>query len=266
MTGRGVVRRLLEAADAVILDIDGVLCVGDRTLPGAAAACQAIRERVAVVIAATNDSRRSRAGQVRRLAAAGLPDADRVLLTSCDATVAALRGDGHRCLAVVGSAGLRHDLRVAGFTLDGVRATALVTGSVPALRHNKDAVLAAARSTKDLPWYATNADLVVPGPAGPVPDAGAVIELMAAETLRRPLICGKPADQMTRAARALLGPVSNVVVVGDGIPTDLAWADAAGWSAIHIGEQCRYAHSDVPCLPSLRAVAAALTHRQPVLE
>lgn len=261
MTGRAeAVCRLLDAADAVVLDIDGVLCLGDFPLPGAAAACQAIQERVAVMIVATNDSRRSRAGQLRRLAAAGLPDADSILLTSCDATIAALRGDGHRCLAVVGSSGLRCDLRVAGFTLDEARATALVTGSVSALRQNKGQVVATARSTRHLRWYATNADLVVPGRTGPVPDAGAVIELIAAETLRRPLIFGKPTDQMTTAARALLGPASNVVVIGDGVPTDLAWADAAGWAAIHIGEKCRYAHQGVPCMPSLRAVGSALTH------
>ena len=128
------IQRLLSSADAVVLDVDGVLCVEDQPIHGAAVACGVLRRRVPKVVAATNDSRRSRTEQLRRLASVGLPEADGLLVTCADATVAALRRDGHRHLEIVGSAGLVLDLERAGFTFGGEFATALVTGCVPDLK------------------------------------------------------------------------------------------------------------------------------------
>lgn len=191
------VQRLLASADAVALDVDGVLCLEDQPIQGAAEAYGVLRRRVLKVVAATNDSRRSRTEQLRRLASVGLLEADGLLVTCADATVAALRRDGHRHLEVVGSAGLLLDLEGAGCTFDGEFATALVTGCVPDLKAKEAEVVTIARRVRNLPWYATNDDAVIPGCTRPLRDAGAVIDVVAAQIGGQPIVCGKPSDLMT---------------------------------------------------------------------
>lgn len=57
----------------------------------------------------------------------------------------------------------------------------------------------------------------------------------------------------------MLGATRRVVVIGDGVTTDLAWAKGAGWAAVHIGTNCSHPPGlAVGCLPSLAEVAALL--------
>lgn len=251
---------MLLAADAVVLDIDGVVCLGDEPLPGVRGLVDALdRDQIALVLA-TNDSRRDRREQVSRVSEAGVPDAQTRLVTATDALILTLRRDGHRSVAAVGTVGLSRDLQEAGISIDAGAPTALVTGCVPDLEAGREAAVATAELHRELPWYATNDDAFVPGGDGPLPDTGAVLEVMSARTGGRPFVCGKPSGQMTAATRPLLGTDQRVVVIGDGVDTDLAWARAAGWGAVHIGVDCSHERvGSVGCVPALADVAELLT-------
>jgi HAD superfamily hydrolase (TIGR01450 family) len=74
------------------------------------------------------------------------------------------------------------------------------------------------------PYIATHADLNCPTETGFMPDAGAMIELVAASTGRRPdVVVGKPNPPIVQAVQSRLGiPIQRMCMVGDRLYTDIA--------------------------------------------
>ena len=224
---------LIHRADAVILDIDGVVCIGGDLVPGVGAAIEALVASHVELLFATNDSRRDLDGQRQRLAPA-LPEAyDPLILTAAQALSETAVKAGHRSVRLWGPPAVAAQLEVAGIEVDGPHPTALVTGAVPDGQRPSDPpagcveLLAAGAD-----WLATNADASVPGPDGRIPDAGAVIDELVERTGRRPHVCGKPDHAMSRLVARHWGTQVRVLVVGDRVDSDVTWAKAAGWSSI----------------------------------
>jgi len=241
-------RALLDVAEVVLLDVDGVLCLGDEPIAGAAEAIAALRARARLLVATTNDSRRGRAAQERRLARAGLFDAP--VVTAVDALATTLLAGGHDRAAACGTEMFADELERLGVRVDAARATAVAVGAGASPRSIADGRELLARG---IPAFATNEDAVVPTPDGPEPDTGAVVAALGCV----PTYCGKPHEPMTRCVRPLLGGVDGprVVVIGDGVATDLAWARAQGWRAIFVGGDPLVDADAV--VPTIGALAAA---------
>lgn len=76
--------------------------------------------------------------------------------------------------------------------------------------------------TKDIPYIATNPDIVCPTEFGSVPDCGSVCEMIYNATGKRPFVIGKPAPLMPKLAMEKMGVKPNeTAVVGDRIYTDI---------------------------------------------
>lgn len=211
-----------------------MLCLGDEPLVDAGSVIGAMSQYADVVVT-TNDSRRGPAEQRTRVRRAGVPTSVPIV-AAADAVVERLASLGCARVAVVGTDGLRAHLEARGVTVVGQRTRhydAVVTGSVP----DPDVLDPAgvADLVGDRPWLATNADITVPTPGGPVPDTGAVIARVAPAVGRLPEVCGKPSDWMTAATSRVAGQIEHAVVIGDGIATDLAWAGRRGWASVLIG-------------------------------
>jgi len=237
MALRADVRELLTAATHVLLDVDGVLCLGDQPLADASDVVAAL-SAFAPVVVTTNDSRRGPAAQRARVTAAGVPP-DLAIVAAADAVLAQLRAMGVTRITVVGTDGLRDHLDAQGLSVEalhgrrgGVSAPTVVVGCVPDPAAIDASAIAGAIGAR--PWLATNADLVVPTPDGPIPDTGAVLARIGPLVGRPPLVAGKPAASMTAAVSALVGHLGRPIVVGDGEATDLAWARANGWPSVHV--------------------------------
>lgn len=253
---------LVRRSDVAVVDIDGVVCVGDDVVAGAREGLAAIFELVRRVIFATNDSRRDRDGQVARLSAALPTKVDPTIVTSADALVGQLRSRGHESVCLWGPAAIQARLQQAGIAVDSSRATAVVSGAAP-VGWDPDAMPPAGcveLLEADVDWFATNPDPVVPSHAGPIPDAGAIIERLHALTGRRPEICGKPHAPMRTLLEEHAAPYRRVIVIGDRLDSDIALAQAAGWSSILIGAQSQ---AEAPGGPdaTLDTLAALLTDR-----
>jgi ribonucleotide monophosphatase NagD (HAD superfamily) len=211
-----------------------VLCLGDEPLVDAAPVIGAMLELASVVVT-TNDSRRGPAEQRSRVVRAGVPTSVPIV-AAADAVVERLASLGCGRVAVVGTDGLRAHLEARGVTVVGQRTQrydAVVTGCVP----DPDVLDPAdvAELVGDRPWLATNADVTVPTPGGPIPDTGAVIARVEPAVGRPPEVCGKPSDWMTAATSLVAGEIGDAVVIGDGVATDLAWARRRGWASVLIG-------------------------------
>lgn len=204
-----------------VLDLDGVVWLAGRPIPGSPEAVGRLRaagERVAFV---TNNAGPTVAEHVAALRAAGVEAAADELVTSAQAA-ASLLAPGARA-AVVGGPGIPEALADRGVEVVAAadRPDAVVVGRAPVLDHGAlaaaaDAVRAGAR------FLATNTDATYPTPDGLLPGAGAVVAFLAVAAGRQPEVAGKPHRPVADLVRGRLGPVG--VMVGDRLDTDGAFA------------------------------------------
>ena len=216
-----------------VLDLDGVVWLGSRPIPGAADAVAALRGAGHRVAYCTNNSSRTVAAYVDKLTGAGLPAAPDDVLTSAQAA-ALLVEPGERVLAVADE-GVREALGRRGAVVVGPHDAAAADVQVDAVMigywrdfdyRSMDAasraVLAGAR------FLATNTDPRYPHETGFSPGCGAIVASIATATGRTPEVAGKPHDAMVQLVTARCGDTG--VVVGDTPATDGALAAALGWS------------------------------------
>ena len=94
----------------------------------------------------------------------------------------------------------------------------------------------------ELPYIATNPDLVCPTEYGSVPDCGSVCEMIYNATKRRPVVIGKPSALMPELAMEHTGySKEETAVIGDRIYTDIKSGLNAGITGILVlsGETTR---------------------------
>lgn len=220
----------LEGIRGVLLDIDGVLYVGDEPVPGAHEALGALRARADGVALVTNTTTKSRAGIVshlRRLKFAVWPDQ---VLTPAATAVATCRENGWSRVALLVADALREDLsELDDVGLDASDLDAVVladTGhgfDVPTLN-------GAFRALMD------GAQLVVLGhnrhyarPDGLHMDVGAWSAALEYAAQVEPIVVGKPsAAFFATALQAIRVPAAETMMVGDDVEADVGGALGAG--------------------------------------
>lgn len=225
----------ISSIAGVISDMDGVLYRGELVLPGVAELFAWLRERGIPVVLATNNSSRTRAEYVSKLAQmgiAGIPEA--AILTSAIATADYLRERypaGTR-VYVLGMLGIREALTEAGFDLaddtSGEPVDVVVSGIDFQLTYDK-LKRAALHIAAGADFIGTNGDVTFPSHDGIVPGAGSLLAALQAATGRAPTIIGKPYAPMFQAALHHLGlPAENVLMIGDRLDTDILGAQQLG--------------------------------------
>ena len=221
---------MVERYDSVLFDLDGVLYIGANAVPGAPEAVAAVRAAGLRVAFVTNNASRTPDTVAEHLTTLGIGAAPGDVVTSAQAAatlVAELVPRGAAVL-VVGGEGL--DVAVAERGLRAVRRAAdgpaaVVQGFSPdvgwsLLAEGTYAVRAG------VPWIASNLDVTVPTPRGLAPGNGALVEVIAAATGRRPVAAGKPETPLHREAVERTG-ARNPLVVGDRLDTDIEGANRA---------------------------------------
>lgn len=222
---------LAQAHDLLLLDLDGVVYVGEDAVPGAVdAVSRAHRDGLAVGYATNNASRPPQevADHLRRL---GLPARDEEVTTSSQAAaqlVVERLGAGARVLPV-GGPGVREALVEAGLEpvgpADG-QPEAVVQGFGRQLGWTDLADAAAAVRGGAL-WVATNTDLTLPTERGPAPGNGSLVGAVRNAVDVDPLVAGKPQPTLFHAAARRAG-AQHPLVVGDRLDTDVAGAVSSG--------------------------------------
>src|SRR5690606_23834278 len=110
-----------RSIDGVISDLDGVVWRGEAVLPGAAEFFTELRSHGIAVAFATNNSGKTPAQYVARLAAAGITAEERQIVTSGVVTSHYLLGNyaPGAVVHVLGNPGLKGVISAAGFTVVG---------------------------------------------------------------------------------------------------------------------------------------------------
>lgn len=232
---------LADCFDAYLIDLDGVVWVGDEPLPGAIHTLRTLADRGARLVFLANDPRGARSHYAARLSAAGYPANEADIVTSSWATAAFLSAQDDtraRSTFVVGSPALHDELRKVGLRLLngplGRDADIVVVGGHDRFGYDELRVATQA-AWRGAEIYATNRDATFPMPDGPWPATGAIVAAVEAATGRRALAVGKPEPFMFKAALARLPGHSRAAVIGDRPEVDIAGGNAAGLTTILIG-------------------------------
>jgi glycerol-1-phosphatase len=219
----------------IVLDLDGVVYLGDQVVPAAPAALEGVRGLGVRLAFVTNNSFRPPEVVASKLGRLGVKAAVEEVLTSAHATVRLLGGeDGldRKKVLVIGGPGLRRALRDAGARLvDGTdwrEAEVVVVGFDPDLTYERvrTAALAIRAGAR---FVGSNPDTTLPTPEGFWPGAGATLALLRAATGVRPEVAGKPEPALFETVAAAIGP-GPYLMVGDRADTDLDGAHRLGWS------------------------------------
>jgi glycerol 3-phosphatase-2 len=222
---------LCTAYDVAMLDLDGVVYVGEDAVPGAPGHLDRARSAGMRLAYVTNNASRSPHTVAEHLRGLGVTVQDEDVVTSAQAAARLLRDrlpEGS-AVFVIGGTGLEVALREQGLrpVQDPAQdPVAVVSGFSADLRWGT--VMAGAILVRDgLPWVASNTDATVPTPAGPGPGNGALVGAVARFAGRDPVVAGKPEAPLFEETLRRVGG-SHPLVVGDRLDTDIEGAVNAG--------------------------------------
>jgi HAD superfamily hydrolase (TIGR01450 family) len=229
------VTALIDAYDAALFDLDGVVYLGPVAVPGAAAGIAELRERSVRVGFVTNNANRPPGVVAEHLQALGIPAEPTDVVTSAQAAAHLLWarfGPGAKVYAV-GGVGVWSALEEAG--LIGVRSAddqplAVIQGWGEDLTWNdlNEAAIAIQRGAH---WVATNTDPTRPTDRGLVPGNGAAVAAVQAAVTVRPEVAGKPYRPLLEETVQRLG-ARRPIFVGDRLDTDIAGALNCGLDSL----------------------------------
>lgn len=224
--------------EGFILDMDGVVCLGDSPLKGSKRAIKSLRGHEKNLGFLTNNSTLSRESYVKKLFDFGLRVDESEIMTSAYATALYLseRAEGDS-IYVIGERGLKKELADAGFELlsqkEADRASYLVVGMDRDLSYDK--IWSGLRAfLSGAEYIATNPDPVYPTEEGLAPGAGASVGAVSGTVDRQPSkVIGKPSSYIVQATLDLLDiSPETTAIVGDKIDMDIQAGKNAGLTTI----------------------------------
>jgi len=216
-----------------LFDMDGTLYLGDRLFGFTKELLATIREKGGRYLFMTNNSSKSVSAYIEKLAKLGIAADKEDFITSSQATAYYLKKHhSGKKLYVCGTKSLIDELEGEGFTVttDLNDVECVVMGFDTELTFQKlHDVSYLLLTKKDLPYIATNPDLVCPTEFGAVPDCGSICIGIKNATGREPLVIGKPSPLMPRLAmeKWSVSP-EETAVIGDRIYTDIKSGLSAG--------------------------------------
>lgn len=248
-------RPLVAAHDLLMLDLDGVVYVGGRAVPGVIEALDRSRAEGAHPAFITNNASRTPERVAARLARLGILAEPHDVVTSAQAAarlVVDRFGEGAG-VWLLGGAGLEQAIRDAGLRRvdDPAGATVVVSGHGPEVRW-RDIMRAAMLVRDGLPYVATNTDLTFPTEEGLAPGHGVLVATISGFAGVDPLVAGKPSPPLLEETIRRVGG-RRPLMVGDRLDTDIEGARAVGIPSLLV----------LTGVSGLVEVAAASPHQRP---
>lgn len=242
----------LDAYQAFLFDVDGVLWRGGQAIEGAAATVHRLKAMGKKVACVTNNSAFTSEQMHRALAELGFPFALEEVITAPNATARWLAGDGSegpnsadssnsrpRRAFVLGTDSVKQELREHGIAVvedpEAIeyRCDDLILGGC---RHlNYDLLTQALRvALAGARCVAVNRDGIFPGKDGFYPGAGAIIGAIEGMLGREvDVLIGKPSPLLAQMALEQLDVTAqDCLMIGDTIDSDIRMGNAVGMDTL----------------------------------
>jgi len=255
---------LVKKTKLYLFDMDGTLYLGDQLFDFTKELLAQIRRTGGKYLFMTNNSSKSVADYVRKLEKLGIEATREDFMTSSQATAYYLKKyHPGKTLYVCGTKSLVAELESEGFavTTDLEKVECVVMGFDTELTFQKlwD-VSKLLLENPELPYIATNPDLVCPTEFGSVPDCGSVCIGIKNATGLEPVVIGKPSPLMPQLAMAKWNCTKEeTAVFGDRIYTDVKSGINAGATAVLVlsGEATEQTLKESDVKPNLVLQSAA---------
>ena len=221
----------------LIIDMDGVLWLGNQAMPGLPEFIDTLRSLGIRFVLATNNASKSGEEYVAKLAGFNTTIHPEEILTSPQATASYLAQHAPNArIYVIGEPGLVSELTRVGLTVvppdRPAGATHVVVGWDRQLTYAK-LVEACLLIRAGALFIGTNPDVTYPDARGIIPGNGATLAALRVATDVEPLIIGKPQpEMMIQAMQRLEATPENTAVLGDRLDTDILGGQRAGLTTL----------------------------------
>lgn len=237
-----------------LLDMDGTIYLGNEMIDGALEFLDLLQQMDRDYIFLTNNSSKNRYAYQKRLKEFGCDVEPDKIFTSGEATTLYLKGEAPEAkVFLLGTEYLEEEFEQSGFELvknKDLKPDYVVVGFDTTLTYER-LWEACDYIREGIPYIATHPDYNCPLEGGKfMPDAGAIIDFIAASTNRRPHVIGKPNKDIIEMICNKYGyEKSEIAMVGDRLYTDIKTGNNAGITSILVlsGETALadYEQSDV---------------------
>jgi 4-nitrophenyl phosphatase len=224
----------LATTTHLIIDMDGVLYLGDQPMRGLREFFAFLRERNIRFILATNNSTRTPQAYVEKLAGMGVTVSPEEILVSGQATARFLAREyapGTR-VHVFGMPSLRQAITEEGFVLADEDVQLVVASMDREVTYEKlkRATLLIRGGAR---FIATNLDPTNPSEEGLLPGTGSMIAALETASGTRAQAIGKPQPTMYQLAMEQMGASpETTAAIGDRVDTDILGGKKAGLTTI----------------------------------
>lgn len=233
--------RLADLFDCFLIDLDGVVYVGESPTEGAVETINILKKSGKIVIFLTNDPRKTAAEYSDKLREIGIVVNPGDVVTSGMAIAFHIKNSytdlKEKSAYVVGSRSLKDEIRLTGLEVvsgeDAKKADFVIVGGHPDF-HYEEMKLATLAIRGGAEFFATNRDPAYPSPEGLIPATGAMLASIETACGKKAVVAGKPEVIMFEVALAehLHRDRERFAIIGDRLDTDVQGGRNAGIAAI----------------------------------
>jgi phosphoglycolate/pyridoxal phosphate phosphatase family enzyme len=234
--------KLVDLFDCFLIDLDGVVYIGDSAVPGSVEAITYLLNNDKTVIFLTNNPRHNISEYSQKLKKIGIEGVSLNIITSATALASHIKDSfsdlKNKKAYVIGSEALKKEIELTGLNLvigdEAKKADFVIFGGHPEFHYEemKIATLAIANGAH---FFATNRDMVYPTIEGHIPATGAMLASIEAASGKKAVSAGKPENMMFDIADSFHDhDKDKIVIIGDHLDTDIRGGKNAGISTILI--------------------------------
>lgn len=230
--------KIADLFDHFLIDLDGVVYIGDKPTAGAKETIATLRATGKGVVFLTNDPRSSSSEYAEKLKTMGIHASSSDVITSGMAIALYIRehyGLDSGKAYVIGSTALKEEIKNVGLKLangeESKKARFVIVGGHPGFNY-EEMKLATIAIRGGAHFFGTNRDPLFPTSEGLVPATGAIVASIEFASGKKAITAGKPEPIMFEAAKRLLPSQERIAIIGDRIDTDIAGGKRAGIATI----------------------------------
>ena len=226
----------LKETTLYLLDMDGTIYNEDQIFDGTLDFLEELKRRGAQYVFITNNSSRSVEDYVKKVRAMGIDAGYENFYTSSQATAAYIKEHyPEKKVYCMGTRSLVKELEEAGISTvtradDSAQVVLIGFDTENTSEKIRDTCIMLG---KDLPYLATNPDLVCPVSFGYIPDCGSMSIMLKNATGKEPFFIGKPEPVMVNCVlKKLNKKQEETVIIGDRLYTDIKTGERSGVDTI----------------------------------